>query len=52
MKGFKFKKTLAIIVAIVLVIGISAGTAILIDKKSVPAMTTVENGLSAYELAA
>ena len=52
MKGFKFKKTLVIILAIVLVIGISAGTAILVDKKSVPAMTTVENGLSAYELAA
>lgn len=51
MKGFKFKKTLAIIVSIVLVIGISAGTAILIDKKSVPAMTTIKNGLSAYELA-
>ena len=51
MKGFKFKKTLAIIIAIVLVIGISAGTAILVDKKNVPAMTTVENGLSAYELA-
>ena len=46
-----WNKVLAIIVAIVLVIGISAGTAILVDKKSVPAMTTVENGLSAYELA-
>ena len=51
MKKKIWKKVLAIIVAIVLVIGISAGTAILVDKKSVPAMTTVENGLSAYELA-
>ena len=33
MKGSLLRKTLAIIVAIVLVIGISAGTAILVDKK-------------------
>ena len=51
MKESKFKKTIAIIVAIVLIIGVSAGTAILVKKKTVPAMTTVENGLSAYELA-
>ena len=51
MKSNVLKKTLATILALVMGIGISAGTAILVDKKSVPAMTTVENGLSAYELA-
>ncbi len=51
MKNTGWKKSLAIIVSVILIIGISAGTAILTNKKSIPAMTTVENGLSAYELA-
>jgi len=51
MKNSLFKKVLAVIVAVVLVVGISAGTTVLLDKKSVPASTTIENGLSAYELA-
>ena len=51
MKKGLLKKTLAIIVSAVLVIGVSAGTAILVDKTGVPVMSTIENGLSAYELA-
>ena len=51
MKKSRLKKALAIILVIALVIGVAACTTILVDKKSVPAMTTVENGLSAYELA-
>ena len=51
MKNSLLKKVLATIVAVILVVGISAGTSILVDKKSVPASTTIENGLSAYDLA-
>ncbi len=52
MKGSLLKKTLSVIVAIVLMIGISFGTATIIRKKgSIPASTTITNGLSAYELA-
>ena len=45
------KKTLAIILSVIMVIGISVGTVIITNKQAVPASTTVENGLSAYELA-
>lgn len=51
MKNSLFKKVLATIIAFVLVVGISFGTSILTNKDSVPASTTIENGLSAYELA-
>ncbi len=51
MKNVMLKKVIVIVVSIILIIGIAAGTSILTNKKSVPAMTTVENGLSAYELA-
>ena len=46
-----WKKVIAVIMTIVLVIGVSAGTTIFVDKTGTPAMTTIENGLSAYELA-
>ena len=45
------KKIIAVVVAVILVIGISVGTTLLVDKNAVPASTTIENGLSAYELA-
>ena len=45
------KKIIAIVVAVVLVIGLAAGTAIIVDKLVEPASTTIKNGLSAYELA-
>jgi len=45
------KKIVAIVVAVILVIGISAGTTLLVGKKDVPVATKVEDGLSAYELA-
>ena len=45
------KKMIAIVAAVILVIGISAGTTMLVGKKEVPVSTKVENGLSAYELA-
>ena len=45
------KKIIAIVVAVVLVIGLAAGTAIIVSKQVEPASTTIENGLSAYELA-
>jgi len=45
------KKIVAIVVAVILVIGISAGTTLLVGKKDVPVDIKVEDGLSAYELA-
>ena len=45
------KKIVAIVAAVILVIGISAGTTLLVGKKDVPVATKVEDGLSAYELA-
>ena len=45
------KKIIAIVAAVILVIGISAGTTLLVGKKDVPVATKVEDGLSAYELA-
>ena len=47
------KKIALVVVALILVIGVSVGTTLLVDKgtDSVPASTTIENGLSAYELA-
>ena len=51
MKGVGSKKILTIIIALMLVTGISIGAAVVINKISVPATTKIENGLSAYELA-
>ena len=45
------KKALTIILSVIMVIGISVGTVVITNKQAVPASTTVENGLSAYELA-
>ncbi len=45
------KKIAMFVVALVLVIGVSVGTSLLVEKTEVPASTTIENGLSAYELA-
>ena len=45
------KKIALVVVALLLVIGVSIGTILLMDKTAVPASTTIENGLSAYELA-
>ncbi|WP_407453757.1 leucine-rich repeat domain-containing protein [Methanobrevibacter sp.] len=45
------KKTLAIILSVIVVIGISVGTVVIMNKQAEPASTTIENGLSAYELA-
>lgn len=45
------KKIALVVVALILVIGVSVGTTLLMDKTAVPASTTIENGLSAYELA-
>ena len=47
-------KVLWIILAILLMAGISIATAFIVhknDKSNIPASTTVNNGLSAYELA-
>lgn len=45
-------KIIAVLLAVVLIFGISVGAATLVHRKSgVPANTTVKNGLSAYELA-
>ena len=51
MKGTAGKKILTIIISLILVTGISVGAAVLINKMSVPAMSKIEDGLSAYELA-
>jgi len=45
------KKIIEVVVAVILVIGISAGTTLLVDKNAIPVSTKIENGLSAYELA-
>ena len=46
------KKILGVIVAIVLIIALSAGTAIVVDKSgTISTNTTVKDGLSAYEIA-
>ncbi len=45
------KKIIAVVVAVILVIGISVGTTLLVDENAIPVSTTIENGLSAYELA-
>jgi len=45
------KKIVVLVVALALVIGVTVGTTLLMGKKEVPASTTIENGLSAYELA-
>ena len=45
------KRIIAIVVAILLVIGISAGTTLLLKETDIPASTTIKDGLSAYELA-
>lgn len=45
------KKIISIVATVILVIGISAGTTMIVGKKGVPVSTKVENGLSAYELA-
>ena len=49
-----FKKILAVVTAIVVVIAISLCSAVLIHEwrgSNVPASATIENGLSAYEIA-
>ena len=47
-----FKKIIAVLLAVVLIFGVSVGAATLVHRRSgVPANTTVKNGLSAYELA-
>ena len=51
MKSSVFKKILKVVIAIVLIIGISAGTAIIVDNTVSSQEMTVTNGLSAYELA-
>lgn len=38
------KKIIAVVVVVILVIGISVGTTLLVDKNAVPASTTIENG--------
>ncbi|MGN1479723.1 MAG: hypothetical protein ACI4XH_08150, partial [Acutalibacteraceae bacterium] len=52
-KKCTLKKVLGIITAIVLTFAISIGSAVIIHDRrgSIPASTTVENGLSAYEIA-
>ena len=45
------KKILAMIVALILVIGISGATAFLVNKSETSSPAKIENGLSAYELA-
>ncbi|MBQ2780542.1 MAG: hypothetical protein IJF42_03175, partial [Clostridia bacterium] len=52
MKTKVIKKIIAVVVAVVLVIGTSFGAAIFVHRRdAVPASTTITNGLSAYELA-
>ena len=45
------KKVALAAAGLLLVVGISAGTVMLLNREAVPASTTVKNGLSAYELA-
>lgn len=45
------KKIIVVVVSVILVIGISVGTTLVVDKNAVPVSTTIKNGLSAYELA-
>ena len=51
MRWFIQNKTITIITAVILAIGISVGSAVIVNKISTPTETTIENGLSAYELA-
>ncbi|MBE6592526.1 MAG: hypothetical protein E7642_00860 [Ruminococcaceae bacterium] len=51
MRWFIQNKTITIITAVILAIGISVGSAVIVNKISTPSETTIENGLSAYELA-
>ena len=45
------KKVIGIITAVLLIIGIATGVHFFFSNGSVPASATIENGLSAYELA-
>ena len=52
LKSKKLKKLITVALTVILVIALSAGTSILVNKKgSVQSSVTVKNGLSAYELA-
>ena len=52
LKSKKLKKLITVVLTVILVILLSAGTSILVNKKgSVQSSVTVKNGLSAYELA-
>lgn len=51
-KSKKLKGIITVCITVILVILLSAGTSIIVNKRdSVPSSVTVENGLSAYELA-